>query len=75
MSQHRFRDFLTPETSDRAAAPSPMLGGFIACPIVLQGAGGGMADWQRELYRWAFEQARAVLNPSIHEGPYAPSRN
>jgi hypothetical protein len=40
----------------------------MACPAALQaGVDGSRLAWQQQLYQWAFEQARAVLRPSVLE--------
>jgi hypothetical protein len=67
MPVHRFRD-LTRENRTPAAATAVSCGGFMACPAALQtGAAAGQLAWQQRLYQWAFEQARAVVRPSVLE--------
>jgi len=66
MDRHRFRELLTrSEPLPSAQAPLPA-SGFMACPLspVL---GGPCRAVQEELYRRAWEEARAVLRPSILE--------
>ena len=67
MSSHRFR---TLPDGHRAptAATAVSCRGFMACPAALQaGVDAGRLAWQQQLYQWAFEQARAVLRPSVLE--------
>ena len=67
MSRHRFPD-LTRERRPQPALAAVMSGGFMACPAALQtGMDAGRLAWQQQLYQWAFEQARAVLRPSVLE--------
>jgi hypothetical protein len=74
MALHRFRELLTAEVS-----PTPLVGasscGFVACPAAVQLAMGGAQPWQQQLYQWAYQQAQAVVRPSILEGRLAPSWN
>jgi hypothetical protein len=42
--------------------------GFMLCPAaLLQGVDSGRHGWQQQVYQWAFEQAQAVVRPSILE--------
>jgi hypothetical protein len=68
MARHRFRDQLTRPSPLPAALPSLPTPGFMACPLAL---GVGLPSpyrmVQEELYRRAWEEARAVVRPSILE--------
>jgi hypothetical protein len=68
MAQHRFVDQLSREPRLQPAAPAVASSGFMACPAALCGGWSPMQwAWQQQLYAWAFEQARAVLRPSVLE--------
>ena len=62
MARHRFLDLLHSETVTPAVAvvPAVAVSGFMACPLVLQA---GALAWQH-VYQLAYEQARAVVQPS-----------
>ncbi len=64
MALHRFADLLHAETETTTPVPA-VASGFMACPLVLQAA--GIAALQQQIYQWAFEQARAVVRPSLLE--------
>ena len=49
----------------RPAAPQASVGGFVVCWVPPGSPGLGV--WQQELYRWAYAQAQAVVQPSILE--------
>ena len=68
MPGHRFLDLLNAEAlSEPVVVRSPILAGFVLYPVTM--------PWQAELYQRAFEQARAVVRPSLLETRLAPSRN
>jgi hypothetical protein len=52
----------------RPPAPEASPAGFMLCPPAL-GAALDPVQWlcQQALYRWAFEQAQAVVRPSLPE--------
>ena len=48
--------------------PAPEPGAFVLTPFTtLPGTTPEVAAWQQALYQWAFEQAQAVVTPSILE--------
>jgi hypothetical protein len=58
-----------------AAAAVAMPSGFMCCPLpVQQGLATGDPAWM-QLYRWAYEAAQAVTQPSLLERFLAPSLN
>jgi hypothetical protein len=59
MHHHRFPGQTNP-------APAPPAGGFMLCPAALQGWPGPVCPWQH-LYQLAYDQARAVVRPSLLE--------
>ena len=62
----RNRIFSEPEVRLPTPAPAPASpAGFVLCP--LPGLTPVQWLWQQELYRWAFEQAQAVVRPSLPE--------
>ena len=67
MHSHRFRNQLSgmrPAAAPAQASP----GAFVLCPAaLLQGVDSGRCLWQQQVYQWAFEQAQAVVRPSILE--------
>ncbi len=73
MALHRLLDLVRREPAVPACVPA--VSGFMACPLVLQAAGGPGAAWQQQVYQWAFEQARAVVRPSLLERWQNPSAN
>jgi hypothetical protein len=59
MAVHRIANLMT----SPAKTPSPAsvrLGGFMACPVLLE-----LAPWQQQLYQRAYAEAQAVVRPSI----------
>jgi hypothetical protein len=67
MNRHRF---LTeaPVRLPQPPAPAISPGGFMLCPVMsLPGMTVEQWLWQQGLYRWAFEQAQAVVRPSLPE--------
>ncbi len=48
----------------RTAAPQFSTEGFIMCPLPLRPQSGG---WMEEVYRLAYEQAKACVLPPWHE--------
>jgi hypothetical protein len=64
--QHRFLDLLPHEARNPAPVPAVLSSGFMVCPLVLRSGVMG-TPWQQQLYSWAFEQARAVVRPTIVE--------
>ena len=71
MARHRFLDQLRPEPVPAVPA---LASGFMACPLVLQAAG-GLLPWQQQVYELAYEQARAVVRPSLLERWQAANAN
>ena len=59
------------QPATRAAVAPTVASGFVACPLGLQAAA---CQWQ-QLYQWAYEQARAVVQPSRMERYFVPSLN
>jgi hypothetical protein len=67
MSHHRFREQLAQSPLFRAPEPATPLTGFVLCPLALvPPVQGGMFAWQ-QVYQMAFEQAQAVVRPSLPE--------
>jgi hypothetical protein len=67
MARHRFLELVNRPVHTSAVAPAAC-GAFMACPGVLQaGLPSDMRSWQERLYAWAFEQAQAVVRPSVVE--------
>ena len=66
MAPHRFLDLVDRAPASKPSPPATSAGGFVMCPPALQAAVLS-TQWQAQqlLYRWAFEQARAVVRPSI----------
>lgn len=76
MHAHRFREQLEAYAAEKAPAPIPAAGGFMACPIVLvQGLSAGFMDWQVAIYRIAFERAQAQQRPSTYRRAMTPAWN
>jgi hypothetical protein len=68
MARHRFLDLVDREPGFQPSPSAASASGFVMCPPALQAAVLS-TQWQAQqlLYRWAFEQARAVVRPSILE--------
>jgi hypothetical protein len=64
MPRNRLLDLARSETRLVAAVAATSMSGFVACPGVYQAVGGPW-PWQQQLYQWAFEQARAVVRPTV----------
>jgi hypothetical protein len=65
MHPHRFLDQVERFILPQAPVPAPTQGSFMALPLALGGA--GLAFWQFAVYQRAFEQAQAVVRPSLLE--------
>ena len=65
MFRHRFRNIMeTPDSLPSASEPI----GFILVPCGwLQPVSAQQWNYQQALYDWAFQQAKAVMRPSIVE--------
>jgi hypothetical protein len=76
MSRHRFLGLVRTEPALPANA-SALVSGFVACPMVLQAAvlQAGQWAWQQQVYQLAYEQAQAVVRPSLLERWQAASAN
>jgi hypothetical protein len=67
VSMHRFRNLLEARRLPAPPAPQPSSAGFVGCPVALLPlAGSGVGAWQH-VYQLAFEQAQAVVRPSLPE--------
>lgn len=61
MFRNRFR-------SQASAPPAPAAGAFVLCPLSwFPALTPEQALWQQALYQWAFQQAQAVVQPSLPE--------
>jgi len=65
---------LTPDHATPAHPAAPA-GGFVACPVVLWPCPAGAVGWVHELYRRAYEEARAAVTPTWYDRAAVPSRN
>jgi len=67
---NRLQGFRLSEPASRHRIEPMPLSGFVACPV------GSSAGWQwQQIYRLAYEQARAVVQPSRLERLLARSFN
>jgi hypothetical protein len=64
MRRHRLPRESEPIRLPRPPAPVIAPGSFVVCPVA---PAAGLGAVQQALYRWAFEQARAVVQPSLPE--------
>ncbi len=72
---HRFHGATNPRPVLGPAAPVASASGFMLCPVgVPQGMMGQLLFWQ-QAYRLAYEQAQAVVQPSLFERFVAPNMN
>jgi hypothetical protein len=69
MHSHRFRDQLAQhhDRLPRPAAPTPAPGSFFAFPLAWLDVATEVRSKQLWLYQQAFEQAQAVVRPSLPE--------
>jgi hypothetical protein len=67
MHHHRFRSQLSLEQSPRSRQPQAVSNGFMLCPPALLPQGPGTQHVWQHIYRLAFEQAQAVVRPSVLE--------
>ncbi len=68
MHSHRVRDYLTPSSLPRPASQRTSWAGFVGCPSCLL-PGVSASQWvaRQWLYQAAFEEAQAVVRPSLPE--------
>lgn len=66
MAQHRFADLIPTQLPLSSPLTTNSMSGFMVCPLpvlpLMQGQ-----PWQRQLYEQAFQEAQAVVRPSILE--------
>jgi hypothetical protein len=68
MHRHRFLEQLDQRRLPRPQAQPVSATGFCLCPLSLVMGGSGAAWlWHRQLYQRAFEEAQAVVRPSLPE--------
>ena len=68
MHGHRFQNQRGFYRLPQPPAPRPTPGTFIAYPMPLfQGLNAEQRSWQQSVYQLAFEQAQAVVRPSLRE--------
>jgi len=63
MNGERFQGWLLTKPRTEPATSTPA---FVMCPIALQPLAGTPCTWE-QVYRMAYEQAQAVVRPSIIE--------
>jgi hypothetical protein len=63
MAHHRFRNLLDDRPALGPSSAIPSVSGFMACPLAVPQGMGQFLMWQ-QAYQLAYEQARAVLQPS-----------
>jgi hypothetical protein len=51
----------------RTSAPALSAAGFTVCPLAVCPVGADAGRWAQDVYRLAYEQARAALLPPRHE--------
>jgi hypothetical protein len=61
MNRHRFLEQMEQRHLPRPQARPINMMAFCACPVVLA------RPWQQQVYQMAFEQAQAVVRPSLPE--------
>jgi hypothetical protein len=68
MQRHRFLEQVNRQWLPRPQARPVNPMAFRACPPTLMpGVPGSALPWQEQVYRLAFEQAQAVVRPSLPE--------
>ena len=68
MHRHRFLEQLERQRLPQSQARPISAGAFCACPVALvMGVPAVALHWQQRLYQLAFEQAQAVVRPSLPE--------
>ncbi len=73
MSQHRFAD-LIPTSWPPSFSATPTGSGFMLCPLAVLPIMQGQL-WQRQVYERAFQEAQAVVRPSILDRLQAATNN
>jgi hypothetical protein len=67
MQSHRFFGEGQIIAPPRPSAPEFVPAGFVLCPVALRPSFPGAAGWASEVYRMAYEQARASARTSWYE--------
>ena len=68
MFRNRIIDQVETPRLPQPRMPEPSMGGFAFCPLVcVPGLNVAQLMCHQALYRWAFEQAQAVVRPSLPE--------
>jgi hypothetical protein len=68
MQHHRFSSQAEHHYLPQPPAPAFTPGSFVACPLaLLQGLSAAQLAGQAAVYQLAFEQAQAILRPSLPE--------
>jgi hypothetical protein len=57
------------------AHPLASGGGFVVCPLGLLPCPGAGVGWVQEVYRRAYEEAKAAVAPTWYDRAALPSRN
>ncbi len=66
MHRHRFVEQLNQNRMPRPQVAAFNPNAFCACPLCLV-MGGSAMQWQQRVYQLAYEEAKAVVKPSILE--------
>lgn len=75
MQSSRFSGIPTDRSASSAGMTSTSPSAFMVCPPGVMPPGAVANGWAQELYRRAYEQARAALTPSWFERLTGPSWN
>ena len=68
MHRHRFLEHLERQAFPQPQARPISTAAFCACPMALvMGVPAVALQWQQRIYQLAFEQAQAVVRPSLPE--------
>ncbi len=74
MQGSRLGGFLDNEVQT-VARPAVMAGALVMCPMMVAASHGTAAGWMHEVYRLAYEQARAAVAPTWYDRASRPSAN
>jgi hypothetical protein len=68
-SRHRFRNLFDQLDQSRPSRPTATasMHSFVVCPVALMPCQPMQVSWQQQVYQAAFQQAQAVVRPSLLE--------
>jgi len=68
MNRHRFLELVAERRLPQPTQATLRAAAFVACPLArIFGWSEAMCAWQQQVYQLAFQQAQAVVRPSLPE--------